>query len=553
MNRYSKYLLIIFSVLFSNIILLAKTDDEFLDIAYFGEESSDSLVLLMSNLLNNYPEYTDEDYRNRLKEISGAIDYRLDPLVKERILIRTEKYRSSTEFILGKSDMYFPIFEEHLAKYNIPHHLKYLSVIESHLNPIAKSVASAVGLWQFIPSSGKLFGLKINSYVDERSDTYKASEAAARLLSVLFDKYNDWALAMAAYNCGSGRVDKAIKVAKSNDYWVVRNYLPKETQKYVPFFMAMVYVGEFYQDHDLTPTKIPIDLVLTDTVHIGGGISIFDLAKDLEISVDTLKMLNPAYRRNYIPQDADGQIIVLPARIVSQLRGYQTALDRVLQLQKNNPLKAVRRVKTERDLEWLCKAHRCEIADLLYWNELPSDYQPQEGDLIAIRKHNIAKNPIAIKRSVRTTSVYMNSAKFNDGIACTPSAESTVKAATRHRIQACRTTNNSSHTVSVPRAGSYEPITDEKKGSTRNLPSFKIDGVGLLPSEGNGTVISDLDDFVEFPIESSYIDNIEEFTEKVQPKANGALVPNTKSKHNDTKSASESPKNYGNGQTSPNR
>ena len=370
----------------------------------------DSLAILVSQLLNDFPTFTDEDYKQRLQEISGLIDYRLDPIVKERIIIRTEKYRESTEMLLGKSDIYFPIFEEHLAKYNIPHHLKYLAIVESHLNPVAKSVASAVGLWQFIPSSGKMFGLNINSYVDERSDTYKASDAAARLLNILFKKYGDWALAMAAYNCGAGRVDKAVKLAGVSDYWVVRNYLPTETQKYVPFFMAMVYVGEFQTAHELTPVKMPQDYVLTDTIHLAGGISLFDLANELELSVDTLKFLNPAYRRNYIPRSSDGQIIVLPARIVAGLRGYQNAFKRILSIQKDNPLRAVRRINSEADLKWLAKAHRCRVEDLLYWNELPSNYRPFAGDLIAIRKYAAPKDAL-VKKGPKVDAISMPALK----------------------------------------------------------------------------------------------------------------------------------------------
>ncbi len=525
--------------------VIDNNDTEIPTLSKDSEKFDDSLVILMSNLMNNFPQYTDEEYRQRLQELSGQIDYRLDPLVKERILIRTETYRASTENLLGRSDIYFPIFEEHLAKYNIPHHLKYLSIIESHLNPIAKSVASAVGLWQFIPSSGKMFGLEINNYVDERSDTYKASEAAAKLLNVLFVKYNDWALAMAAYNCGAGRVDNAIKAAKSNDYWVVRNYLPKETQKYVPFFMAMVYVGEFYESHDLIPSKVPQDLVLTDTIHMTGGISMFDLAKDLELSIDTLKFLNPSYRRNYIPQSPNGQIIVLPARIVSQMRGYQTALNRAHSIQKNNPIRAVRRISNEKDLQWLCKAHRCSIEDLLYWNELPADYTAQEGDLIVLRKHTISSNPIvARKRSTieiiaipsfkvmgidaannkeNTTSVYMKPGKFNDGIAQTPGMEQTVKASGRYRIQSNDpAVTKEAGSVFVPKAGSYE---------TQNVqPLNAAAGNALVPKKEAVAVKSVRIEDIGYPIESSYTDTKAEkasynLEENVSVPVGNSLIP----------------------------
>jgi len=493
----------------------------------------DSLAILISQLLNDYPTFTDEDYKQRLQEISGLIDYRLDPIVKERIIIRTEKYRKSTEMLLGRSDIYFPIFEEHLAKYDIPHHLKYLAIVESHLNPVAKSVASAVGLWQFIPSSGKMFGLSINSYVDERSDTYKASDAAARLLNVLYKKYGDWALSMAAYNCGAGRVDRAVKLAGVSDYWVVRNYLPTETQKYVPYFMAMVYVGEFQAVHELTPVKMPQDYVLTDTIHMGGGISMFDLAKQLDLSVDTLKFLNPAYRRNYIPRSK--QIIVLPARIVAGLRGYQNAFKRILSIQKDNPLRAVRRINTEADLKWLAKAHRCRVEDLLYWNELPSNYRPFQGDLIAIRKYAAPKDALVKKspkadaismpalkvvglndlKKATTSTVYLKVNNTSNELATVASTER-MKAANRHE----RSNHNDNLVVNdnfnspatVPKAGSYDNAGGSRIAANAAVPDseaalndrsrnrrFRNYGYVSAESETDETVVKSR------PIESSYM------------------------------------------------
>jgi membrane-bound lytic murein transglycosylase D len=486
----------------------------------------DHFVQMMSNLMNSYPSLTDEEYMKRLKDLSGQIDYRLDPLVKERILARTEKYRQLTEHLLGKGAIYFPIFEEYLAKYNVPHHLKYLSVIESHLNPVAKSVASAVGLWQFIPSSGILFGLEINTYVDERSDTHKASEAAANLLSVLYAKYNDWALAMAAYNCGPGRVDNAVKIAKSTDYWVVRNYLPKETQKYVPYFMAMVYAGEFHELHELKPEKMPEELVLTDTIHMSGGISMFDLAKQLEISVDTLKFLNPAYRRNFIPQSKKGQIIVLPARIVAEMKGYKTALERVQTIQRNNPLRAVRRINSQQDLLWLSKAFRCQVEDILAWNQLPDNYVPSKGDLIAIRKNNIFSGTsnynlvtIAPQQNIQTVNInslkvtgidasnqkvntiQQKNAKLNDGTAEVIAVAEPVKAATRHRIHLNTSSSKENELESsyVPKANSYESET----GSFLNAIASNGEGIEKKITDlQNGIKLEDLENIIE----PSYID-----------------------------------------------
>ena len=504
----------------------------------------DSIDIIIGKFLNDYPEYTDDEYRQRLEELSTEIKYMLEPLVKERILARTETYRSSTEFILGKSAMYFPVFEEYLAKYNAPHHLKYLPIIESNLNPVAKSWAAAVGLWQFIPSTGKIYGLSGDNYVDGRSDTYKASDAAANLLSFLFSRYHDWSLALAAYNCGPGCVDNAVRAAKSNDYWVVRKYLPKETQNYVPYFMAMVYVGEYYESHDLIPTAISSDLALTDTIHLDGGVSMIDLANELELHLDTLKILNPSYKRNYIPKDPNGQILVLPARIVAQVRGYQAALERAKTIQKNNPIRAVRRISSQKDLDWLCRAHRCTIEDILHWNELSADYSPSKGDLIVLRKNRLTEPNKAIAKSAKqietisipsfrvtgidtinnrictTTSVLSKPGKFNDGIACTPHIEHPVKASSRYRISSSSCTPRSVDVSAVPKAGSFETDNNENSATATQL---SVQGIGLLPEEGSGSTGDHLGEEFSYPIESSFSDNIESVDNTVIPEGNSLL------------------------------
>jgi membrane-bound lytic murein transglycosylase D len=511
-----------------------------------NENPLDSIDIIIARFLDDYPEYTDEEYRQRLQELSVEIKYMLEPLVKERILARTETYRSSTEFILGKSDMYFPVFEEYLAKYNAPHHLKYLPIIESNLNPVAKSWAAAVGLWQFIPSTGKIYGLSSDTYVDGRSDTYKASDAAANLLSFLFSRYNDWSLALAAYNCGPGCVDNAVRAAKSNDYWVVRKYLPKETQNYVPYFMAMVYVGEYFESHDLIPTAISSDLALTDTIHLDGAVSMIDLANELDLHLDTLKILNPAYKRNYIPKDPNGQILVLPARIVAQVRGYQSAFERAKTIQKNNPIRAVRRISSQKDLEWLCRAHRCTIEDILQWNELPADYSPSKGDLIVLRKNRLVVNKVFVAKSVKqietisipsfkvtgintinnrictTTSVLMKPGKFNDGIACTPHIEYPVKASSRYRITSSSCTPRSVEENAVPKAGTFESESKANRAS-QNVPQLNAQGIGLLPEEGSGSTGDHLGEDYSYPIESSFSDNIESLDNNTIPLGNSIL------------------------------
>lgn len=377
------------------------TDGNPSNIPTLDEDLAKLLTTQFGDLMNDFPTFTDDEYKQRFFELSGQIEYKLTSLIRERISVRTERYRASTEKILGLADVYFPIFEEHLALHGVHHHLKYLPIIESRLNPVAKSYASAVGLWQFISSTAKLYNLKITSTIDERSNTYKASDAAARLLKALYVRYQDWPLALAAYNCGGGRVNKAIKSAGGvKDYWKVKDYLPKETQKYVPYFMAVVYVGEFYHLHELSPETMPTDLVLTDTLQIKGGTPLYKLSQDWDISQDTLKLLNPGYIKNYVPASStNNNIIVLPARIVAKVRGYEEEFNRLTSIQSENPIRRVRRISSEEEIELLMRAHRFKREDLLYWNDLPDNYTPQPNDLIAIRKYHAPKDAILKKKA----------------------------------------------------------------------------------------------------------------------------------------------------------
>lgn len=349
-------------------------------------EMLDELAMGMGDILNDFSDLSDEEYRQRLQNLSSDIAFRLDPMIKERILLRVERSRTSTENILGKADIYFPIFEEQLSKHDVPHLIKYLAIIESNLEPRARSHAGAGGLWQFMPSTGRMYNMQITATIDDRSDTYKASESAAKLLAHLKNYHGDWCLALASYNCGAGRVNKAIKMAGTTDYWKVREYLPTETQKYVPYFMAMVYVGEYAAMHELTPTPQHKDLVLTDTIVITESTTLAKIAQESGIHIDTVRFLNPAYLKNYVPRSAEGSIIILPARAVAEMRGYTTQWEFLNSFMTENPLRAVRRINGPEDMVRLAKAFRCSLKELYEWNALPADYQPQRGDLIGIRK-----------------------------------------------------------------------------------------------------------------------------------------------------------------------
>lgn len=263
------------------------------------------------------PEFSDSVYIDRLSRIPAVMEMPYNEVVRKFIDMYTGRLRNHVAFMLSASNFYIPIFETALDAYNLPIELKYLPIIESALNPSAVSRAGASGLWQFMISTGKLYGLESNSLLDERRDPIKSSWAAARHLKDLYDIYKDWNLVLAAYNCGPGNVNKAIRRANGEtDYWKIYNYLPKETRGYVPAFIAVNYVMNYYCDHNICPMETDIPQQ-TDTVQINQKIHFKQIAEVCDISIEQLKSLNPQYKREIIPGDAKSTILRLPQEQIS--------------------------------------------------------------------------------------------------------------------------------------------------------------------------------------------------------------------------------------------
>lgn len=258
------------------------------------------------------PVFSDSVYIDRLSRIPSVMEMPYNEVVRKFIDAYNTRLRNQVSLMLASANFYIPIFEEALDAYGLPHELKYLPIIESALNPSAVSRAGAAGLWQFMLRTGKVYGLDSNSLVDERRDPIKSTWAAARYLKELHGIYNDWNLAIAAYNCGPGNVNKAIRRAGGKtDYWEIYSYLPKETRGYVPAFIAANYVMTYYCDHNICPmeTNIPAD---TDTIQITNRLHFEQIADLCDISVDQLKSLNPQYKMNVVPGDTKPYTLRLP-------------------------------------------------------------------------------------------------------------------------------------------------------------------------------------------------------------------------------------------------
>jgi len=222
----------------------------------------------------------------------------LEKIIKHYLKTRKKTFAN----LMGRAQYYFPMFEEHLDKYDIPLEIKYLAIVESALNPVAKSRVGAKGLWQFMYRTGFQYGLKVSSYVDERSDPFKSTEAACKYLSKLYSIFNDWDLALAAYNSGPGNVNKAIRRSggKTN-YWNIRNYLPRETAGYLPAFYATLYIFEYSNEHHIYPKNEILHAFEVDTILVKRQLTFEQINKVLEIDEDLLQFLNPQYKLKIIP------------------------------------------------------------------------------------------------------------------------------------------------------------------------------------------------------------------------------------------------------------
>ena len=290
----------------------------------------DTQKLLESWFIKNYtatddryatqgnPVVTDEEIITRLRNLPNVIEMPYNQIVRSYIDKYTVDGRAAVPALLGLGLYYNPIFEQALEEQGLPLELKYLPMIESSLDPNAVSKHGAAGLWQFMLATAKGLGLEVNSLVDERRDPYLSSETAASYLKGLYDSYGDWSLAIAAYNCGPGTLNKAIRRAggepKDHDFWSVYNYLPEETRGYVPAFIAVNYVMNYYPEHNISPV-LPTAPLVMDTVHVPYRIHFEQISNVLNIPVEELRILNPQYRADIIPGSVETpRNLILPSQ-----------------------------------------------------------------------------------------------------------------------------------------------------------------------------------------------------------------------------------------------
>lgn len=343
------------------------------------------------------PKYSNSVIKRRLQILDQSTPFNLvyNRETEAFIELYANKRRFHTAKMLGLSQMYFPMFEETLDRFGLPLEFKYLAVVESALNPRAKSPVGAAGLWQFMYRTGKIYGLDVDSYKDERSDPYKATVAACKYFKYLYKLYGNWELVLAAYNCGPGSVNKAIRRSgNKKDYWALWPYLPKETRGYVPAFIAINYVMNYSIEHNIYPFQPKKFFTDYDSIHVDQKIDLEVLASKLEIEKEELELLNPAYKLGVIPNTAEDHILYLPSEKV----GTFVKNEELIYLYSNGSkvqiepserslpelVKLTIRIKSKTTtINNLSRKYGVDIEDIKKWNKLKYSefYKGQKIDL----------------------------------------------------------------------------------------------------------------------------------------------------------------------------
>ena len=334
------------------------------------------------------PVFSDSIYEARIQHLDTKtpIDLVYNAYVKQYINVYTKQRRQQMSRMMGLAAYYFPIFEEVLDQFNLPLELKYLALVESALNPKAKSWAGATGLWQFMYNTGKEYNLKVSSYVDERMDPFRATIAACEFFKKSYSVYGDWSLVLASYNSGRGNVNKAIRRAGGKkNYWQIRRFLPKETRSYVPAFIAVCYSMNYASDHKISSEKPRVLFREVDTIEVKHQIDFEYLSSSLDISLDELEFLNPAYKINVIPK-VDGRTyhLVLPIDkmgvfVSNEKEIYAHFIKLDAEKRKGYPKyseqdeRVVHRVKSGEYLGKIARRYGCSVKKIQQWNNLKND------------------------------------------------------------------------------------------------------------------------------------------------------------------------------------
>ncbi len=362
--------------------------DSLLSVWYIQRALQDTSIFVAPEDAD-YPmaDLPDEVYISRLKALPCIIDLPYNHVVRNQIVYYTQRMKEKAEMILGLSEYYFPIIEEILDQYDMPLELRNMAVIESALNPRAVSWAKAKGLWQFIYPTAKTYNLTMNSFVEERFDPIAATHAAARHMKDLYTIFGDWSLAIAAYNCGAGNVNKAIRRSGGKrDYWDIYPYLPRETRGYVPAFVAANYLLAYYKEHGLTPKQLSMPSHV-DTFMVNKPLHFEQISEVIGIPIDELRNYNPQYLYDIIPGQERPYVLRIPFEYTAAFADHEQEIYAYKDSAYFNPniikqiagksavapasgTKGIHRVKSGENLSSIADRYNVKVNDLKYWNGL---------------------------------------------------------------------------------------------------------------------------------------------------------------------------------------
>lgn len=355
------------------------------------------------------PQLPDYLYAKRIEQLDRKTPIKLEynKHVRAYIDVYTERRREHLANIIARAELYFPLFEEQLAKHNLPLELKYLAIVESALDPRAKSSSGAMGLWQFLYHAGRMFNLNVTSYEDERCDPVKSTEAACRYLAYLYQNLEDWQLALAAYNGGIGEIQKAIvRSGGKKNYWELRPYLPDQVKGYVPAFIAVNYVMNHYESHKIKAAEPLIRFNETDTVVIHKSLTFSQIAEASGTSMDMISLLNPSYTKEIIPVNELPVKILLPRKNILKFIQEEHKLSPAQKPQANigvwrmpSPIPSLHTVQRGEFFHVIAMKYQTTVDQIMRWNNLKSKNlktgqkliiynQPQAQPFFFIREEN---------------------------------------------------------------------------------------------------------------------------------------------------------------------
>lgn len=364
------------------------------------------------------PELPTDTLKARLHKLSAKTPFNIEynPGLESVIKSYLKNRRSTMQRLMALSEYYFPLFEKELDNYDVPLEIKYLAIVESALKPRAKSRVGATGLWQFMYPTGKMYGLNVTSYVDERSDPIKSTEAACKYLSKLYEIFGDWDLALAAYNSGPGNVNKAIRRSGGyQNYWNLRPHLPRETAGYLPAFLATMYIFEYAEEHGFKKASSGYQYMETDTLHVKQTISLDQVAELMDLPIEELQFLNPSYKLDIIPYvEGENYTLRLPVHAIGKFVTNEKEIYAHVQTEfdkREKPLpqvyeeetKTTHRVKSGDYLGKIARKYGVRVSDIKKWNGLRSNNVMIGQNLKIYKRGSLAQE--VVKPSISTANV----------------------------------------------------------------------------------------------------------------------------------------------------